>query len=345
MLPNALYEYLPALDRLRVKDLTQLENILSYATFSQRYLNDILGMIVYDNIPDGFDPTFHELYRYTNGVCCTTKREDGKIISFVGGHSDNVSPYGLGTHFVGASMDGYDYDVIIGETGVICKNNKMMTPDIDDITMSAFVNNELFKSIKACIKNSRFTKVISTKDDKVKQAIDKALTDSEDGQPRSFVHKINNFESEFNPADFNVLDLCDVTMSDKLQYLFKAIDDNDRQFYRHYGISLATTSKMAQQSREELNNTNALAMIYAIERLNCARDFCDDLNALYGTNLTCHFGEVWELEYQKYISEIENMKKGDVENVDDEKNTIDNGGLSESAQDAGNAVDSSNDNE
>lgn len=345
MLPNSIYEYIPALDRLRAKDLIQLENLMSYATFSQRYLNDILGMIVYDNIPDGFDPTFHELFRYSNGVCGVTRRDDGKIISFVGGHSDDVSPYGLGTHYIGTSMDGYTYDFIIGETGVICKNNKMMTPDIDDITMSAFINNELFKSIKSCIKNSRYTKIISAKDDKIKTAINTALKDSEDGQPRAFVHNISDFESEFKNADYNVLDLCDVKMSDKIQYLFKAIDDNDRQFYRHYGISLATTSKMAQQSREELNNTNALAMIYAIERLNCARDFCDDLNTLYGTNLSCHFGEVWELEYQKYINEIENMKKGGINNVVDDEETVDDGGLSEDTESATNAIDTGNDNE
>lgn len=335
-----IWECIPALGNIKKRDIPYIESISIQSTYIQRLFNDIIGMIQYEDMPDGFDPFFHELYRYTYGVCGVTKRDDGQIISFIGGHSGEVGPYGLGKRFIGTTPDSYDYDFVINEGGVICKNNRFMSPDLDDIYLTAEVNTELYKSIRACIRYARATKTISTANNKVKKAIDAALTANEAGAPTTFVSEIDPIDREFSNADFTVLDLTDVNISDKLQYLFKAIDDNERQFYRHYGISLATTSKMAQQSREELTNTNALAMIYALERLNCAKEFCDDLNKLYGTNMTCHFSEIWELEYQKYISEIKNMKDGGQNNDDTiQKESVDGGTVSESPEEPEQATD------
>ena len=335
-----IWECIPALGNIKKRDMPYLETISIQSTYMQRLFNDIIGMIQYEDIPDGFDPFFHELYRYVYGVCGVTKRDDGQFISFIGGHSGEVGPYGLGKRFIGTTPDSYDYDFVINEGGVICKNNRCMSPDLDDIYLTAEVNTELYKSIRACIRYARATKTISAANNKVKKAIDDALTANEAGAPTTFVSEIDPIDREFSNADFTVLDLTDVNISDKLQYLFKAIDDNERQFYRHYGISLATTSKMAQQSREELTNTNALAMIYALERLKCAKEFCDDLNKLYGTNMTCHFSEIWELEYQKYISEIENIKEGGQNNDDTiQAGSIDGGSVSEAPEDTEQAVD------
>lgn len=334
-----IWECIPALGNIKKRDIPYLETMSIRSTYIQRLFNDIIGMIQYENMPDGFDPFFHELYRYTYGVCGVTKRDDGQIISFIGGHSGEVGSYGLGTHFIGTSPDGYDYDFVINEGGVICKNNRFMSPDFDDIYLTAEVNTELYKSIRACIRYARATKTISTANNKVKAAIDEALKANEAGAPTTFVNQIDPIDREFSNADFNVLDLTDVNISDKLQYLFKAIDDNERQFYRHYGISLATTSKMAQQSREELTNTNALAMIYALERLNCAREFCDNLNLLYGTNMTCHFSDIWELEYQKYRSEIKNIKEGKDNDDTMQQESVDSGAVSEVSEESEQAVD------
>ena len=190
--------------------------------------------------------------------------------------------------------------------------------------LSTGLSVEAYKSIRACFKLSRYSKIVSTKDGKTQEAIKQAMNDSEEGIPTAYVNNIGNeLADEYNNSnDVNCIDLTDVRNSDKLQYLFKALDDIERQFYRHYGISLANTSKMAQQSREELTNTNALAMIYALERLNCAKEFCEDFNKLYGENLKCHFSEVCELEYQKYKREIEDLKKGeDKDDMDNNTNT------------------------
>lgn len=321
------------LNKLSEKNRRKIEFSFAQRTYFTRLLDDIITMIEYENIPEGLDTTFLELYRYTYGVCGVSRRDNGDIVAFIGSHAHEVGYYGLGRSFVGADMAGNDYDFIINQGGVICKNNRLMTSDFDDLDITSGLLVESLKSIRACFINSRFSNIVGAKNSKIQAAIDKALKDVEDGAPRTFTMNLESIDEDFKTKDFEKIDLTDARMSDKLQYLFKAVDDIERQFYRHYGISLATTSKMAQQSREELNNTNALAMIYAIERLNCAREFCDDLNHLYDTNLTCHFSTIWELEYQKYRTEIENMKKGGDSNgfmaYDDNERAANNIGLDE----------------
>lgn len=322
--------------KLRKKDINTIENVLTESTIWQRFINSIIGMIQYEDIPDGLDTTFLEIYRYCFGVCGVTKSDKHGIVAFVGSHSQDVNSYGLGTHFIGATPASESFDFVINEGGVICKNNKLMTPDFDDVMLSTRLSLEVYKSIKACIKLSRYNKIISTKDQKTQTALKTAMDNSEEGIPCSYVNNIGNeLADEYNNTeDVKCVDLTDVRNSDKIQYLFKALDDIERQFYRHYGISLANTSKMAQQSREELTNTNALAMIYALERLNCAKEFCDDLNRLYGTNMSCHFSEVWELEYQKYKREIDDLKKGDVNNESTASHSVDDIGVPESTEDS-----------
>lgn len=322
--------------KIRKKDINRLDNLMTQSTVFQRFLNDIIGMIEYEDVADGLNMTFLELYRYNFGLCGVTESDKGDYVAYVASHSEDIDAYGLGTHLIGATPDGQSFDRVINKDCVLCKNNKLMTPDFDDIMLSTALSLEAYKSIRSCFKLSRYSKVISTKDNKTQAAIKQAMDDSEEGIPTAYVNNIGNeLADEYNNTnDVNCIDLTDVRNSDKLQYLFKSLDDIERQFYRHYGISLANTSKMAQQSREELTNTNALAMIYALERLKCAKEFCDDFNKLYGTNMSCHFSEVWELEYQKYKREIEDLKKGDNDNEDTASDRIDNNDISESTEDS-----------
>lgn len=330
--------------KYRKKDINRLDNIMTETTVFQRSLNDIIGMIEYENVEEGLNMTFLELYRYCFGLCGVTTSDKGGYVAYVASHAEDIDAYGLGTHLIGATPDGQSFDRVINKDCVLCKNNKLMTPDFDDIMLSTRLSVEAYKSIRACFKLSRYSKIVSTKDSKTQEAIKQAMNDSEEGIPTSYVNNIGNeLADEYNNTnDVNCIDLTDVRNSDKLQYLFKALDDIERQFYRHYGISLANTSKMAQQSREELTNTNALAMIYALERLKCAKEFCDDFNKLYGTNMSCHFSEVWELEYQKYKREIEDLKKGEDTNDNSNTETDTDIDISEDVEDSAEATDTDN---
>lgn len=286
-------------DKLREKNKAQLNKFAVNNIYRHQLLNSIIGMIEYDNVPDGLEMKFVELYKILHGICGITKDSKGNFTAFIGGHSNQVNNYGLGTHFIGAdAVESYDFE--INKNGVVAWNNKLGVSDIENINMISDTLTELKTSLDYNIMYARYNPLISVKDAKTKTALDTALKNTRDGVPTTFLSNLSMALDEFGVKDIELINICDVKNSDKLQYLYKAFDDTFRHFYNVYGISLSTTSKMAQQNDSEINQTNALAMLYPLERLKCANIMCDELNQIYGTNMTAHFSEVWQVEYDKY---------------------------------------------
>lgn len=293
-------------DKLREKDKAQLNKFAVNNIYRHQLLNSIIGMIEYDNVPDGLEMKFVELYKILHGICGITKDSKGNFTAFIGGHSNQVNNYGLGTHFVGAdAVESYDFE--INKNGVVAWNNKLGISDIEHINMISDNLTELKTSLDYNIMYARYNPLISVKDAKTKTALDTALKNTRDGVPTTFLSNLSMALDEFGVKDIELINICDVKNSDKLQYLYKAFDDTFRHFYNVYGISLSTTSKMAQQNDSEINQTNALAMLYPLERLKCSNDMCNELNQIYGTNMTAHFSEVWQVEYNKYKKSMQEV--------------------------------------
>lgn len=310
-------------NKLREKDKAQLNKFAVNNIYRHQLLNSIIGMIEYDNVPDGLEMKFVELYKILHGICGITKDSQGNFTAFIGGHSDQVNNYGLGTHFVGAdAVESYDFE--INKNGVVAWNNKLGISDIEHINMISDNLTELKTSLDYNIMYARYNPLISVKDAKTKTALDTALKNTRDGVPTTFLSNLSMALDEFGVKDIELINICDVKNSDKLQYLYKAFDDTFRHFYNVYGISLSTTPKMAQQNDSEINQTKALAMLYPLERLKCANDMCKELNRIYGTNISAHFSEVWQVEYDKYkksmqaVCEDSHVKETsiDIENVE-----------------------------
>lgn len=290
-----------------------------------RLLHSIIGMLEYDNVYDGLDTNFMELYKILDGKVGIVEDKD-KIIAFRGEHSNIVNAYGVGTHFIGASALN-SYDIVDGKNGVVGYNNKLMTSDYFEILKYSEIFANIDISAEYNIMYSKYNPLFSVKNQKIKEQITQAFNNMNDGKPLTIVSKLSDELLNEGIKPIEVINLTDVKNIDKLQYLLKAFDDYEKQFYRHFGISLNTSTKMAQQSEEEINQTQSLAMIYPIERLKCANEMCKKMNKLYGGNMTVHFSEVWEQEYIKYTNSVcvdektEEMKKDILMNNKNENET------------------------
>lgn len=319
-------------ENLKAKDKAKLNKATTDVIYRAQLFNSIIGMIDYDNVPDGLEPRFIEMYKLIWGMCGIAKNKDGKLTAFVGGHSDTVNSYGLCTHFIGSDPANNSYDFEIGVDGVVAWNNKLGVSDIEHINQIAGMLTELKTSLDYNIMYARYNPLISVKDSKTKTAIDTALQNTRDGVPTTFLSNISMELNELGVKDIELINICDVKNSDKLQYLYKAVDDTMRNFYNVYGISLSTTSKMAQQSTQEINQTTGLAMLYPIERLKCAKEMCDEVNRIFGTNMTCHFSEVWQIEYQKYVNSVNKVcddDHTDEQNENEEREEENDGNVEE----------------
>lgn len=286
---------------LGIKEIEKL-----YDNFSQSFINKfsyideltrfVCSIFEYENAPETLDSRFLELYLNLHGSVLVGYLENTtNLICVPASLTDNIDAYGLGTNAFGVSPIG-EVRGVRGITVAYGRNNKTAIPSFQ-IYRNADMLTELDKSIMCIINNARMHPIPIAKDKKTKESIEMAQDDIKDGK-NSTILSDNVFNSDDMGNSFDVLNLTDVNVSDKIQYLFHSKDDVYRQFYNHYGQSSQGTSKMAQQTISEIEN--GVSIVDIMDMYNERQILVDDINNIFGTNMTVKFARAWELEIAKY---------------------------------------------
>ena len=83
--------------------------------------------------------------------------------------------------------------------------------------------------------------------------------------------------------------------------------DLQRWLFTKYGLALTTVGKLAQQTTDEINDTDIVAHVYIDEMLKQRQDAYAVINKLFDTNYTVDFSECWKIATKE-------MKEGDCVN-------------------------------
>lgn len=281
----------------------EFENFARFLMYMRQIIAGALAMLEADNIPDGLDFRYLELFRYCNGHVGIMKSEKYGLVAFPGTYSDELDAYGRGKKYIGALLNGEPMEGTIGENCVVIPNNYIYMPDFPLFYSFAKRLNEVDISLDCNVLFSRLAPIIKAANAKIKAAVDEILKDIKIGNVKSFVS--DDLEQEIEGLKsidiFNITDVKDV---DKLQYLSKYHDDLLRRLYTLGGHAMAGTQKMAQQSAYEVGQNDTIAMIYPMERLECLKIGVDEVNKLFNTNMEVKFSEAWQAEKEKIESSI-----------------------------------------
>ena len=278
--------------------------------------NFLTHMFTYDNLPETVDENFLEMYLTSNGTVAWTKEGGKGLIVIRGGRSEDIGLYGLGKKYIGTCNDP-DMDsitVTIGENAVIGYNNSTMSPCFD-FQFYPYLLTEIEKSIIFNVRYARLAPIFEAADSKQKEAIEKLLNDIDDGKMVNVISE--DLLKEIEGSGTKVHNLTDVKEIDKLQYLIKAYEDTLRIFYTKYGLADHGSSKMAQQTVDEVNGDTSSAFTLALNMLYYRRKMIDDVNEMFGTDIVVHFSPAWELAYQKFILESAIHDEEYLEDVED----------------------------
>lgn len=298
-----------------------------YDDFSKSHINKfsyideltrfVCSIFKYENLPEDLDARFLEFYLNLFGSVVVGKLENtDKIICVPASLSGEIDQYGLGTEAFGICPIG-EVRGIRNETVVYGRNNKTAIPTYS-IYRNAEMLTELDKSIMCCIINSRLHPIPNAKDNLTKQSLDEALKAIREGDIASIMSE-NVFKNDELDTSIDVLNLTDVSASDKIQYLFHSKDDVYRQFYNHFGQSAQGTSKMAQQTVNEIED--GVSMVDVLDMLEERKEMVENINRIFDTNITVELAEPWAIERAKTQQiEAQNME-GDGE---DEEITTNN---------------------
>lgn len=211
-------------------------------------------------------------------------------------------------------------DVYQRKLGIDCElifNNSTRTPCIDLYTYS-----ELFKdldiSLKVLIKKSRLINTPLARNEFERQQIQEMLNDIELGNWKAIQSRLDKVE-EFteNRKPLEVLELTQAEATNYLQYLALCKNSLKEFFFTKYGHSLRNTSKVAQQSKDEVNDLDITSQILIDNMYKNRAQGWERVNKLFNTDFSCDFGELLKLERQKLNETVTN----DESNVETEEKT------------------------
>lgn len=240
----------------------------------------------------------------------------------------DIDSEGHGKDLFCVTMNGHSKtfkDYINNDKVVVIWNNKSHSCDIN---VGRFAKNatETWTSIKACLVGTRYNNIVSCTSEQEKKALDIAIENVEVGKPITI-----SSDNVLGLSEDGIkrISLTDVKDSDKIQYLDNHLTWLNRTFLNNYGLTTQGSDKIAQQSKDEVNNGALASWVEPISRLNERKLGFAKVKEKFGLDIPYEFSELWTNEYRKVINELE---------IDDTEETEDINIIESEVSDDGNNV-------
>lgn len=287
----------------------------------------LISMFDYEFSEKTIDPVHLEKYLLLNGMCAIWKCNEEWIVSECS-LAEKPNVYGEGTSVICVTENGKtqtfkDYEN--NENVVVIFNDFLKNPDFN-ISKFAELLSTAETSLLSGLIFTRFFPIPVAKNTATKNAIDNAIKKLISGELSTVIS--DNVLSEFSDGkDIEIINLTDDKAVDKLQYINHCIDDLIRQFFRYYGHTMSTASKMAQMNETELKNGDSITHIIPYLRLTERQKGIDRVNKILGIKASIKFSPIWDLLYNNFEKMFVNEQK--TVTTETETDTLENKGSEE----------------
>lgn len=280
-------------------------------------------MFEYKGLPDTIPKRMLEFLLQINGFACFTKVK-GELYAFYGGLGGEPDVYYRPT-ICNVSSPALDWSATlkIGTDCIIVRNDSFMRGLVPlyQRYATAMVENDL--SFKLATINTRIQSLISAPDDTTKAAGEKYLQDVADG--KLGVIASNEF-LEGIKVQPNTSTLRTFTDLIEYQQYLKA------SWYNEIGLNANYNMKREKLSTTESQMNNDALLPLVDDMLESRQKCLEEVNALFGTNITVDFASSWEKLLQEFEEESIQLDKGGEINGDGETDS----GLSVESSDISN---------
>ena len=288
---------------------SEVKKDLLYKSYFQFFLNRVRMMFKWNNLPETTPERELEIFLMTSGKVFFTKYE-GDYYFFRGGMGGEPNEYYIPTLFVFANPYlNYSASLKIGEEGIVIRNTSTLDSLVPLLSKYAWLLTECDITIYVALVNSRIPSLISATNDETYSSAVQFLNDIKNGE-------IGIISSEglleaLKTQPFSGGSSVDLnSIIEMKQYLLAS-------FYNDLGLESNYNMK-----RERLNTAEVGMNTYSLfplidDMLNERKKACEDINKLYGLNISVEFNSSWE---------DENDEREDSKNLEDNKenNNVDN---------------------
>lgn len=253
------------------------QNQLRAAAYNEMLANTLNTMMTY-KLPNeqlkNVDQGFHELFLLINGIAAMWEHPTDGWISSLANFTGAVDAYGMSHDLIVRALDGTTKTFKNWKDNpnvIVFFNNSCKAPDMN-IGRFAEMFTDLEISLKLNVLYSRFFPIPVAKDQPTKKAINEAIKKMLEGQIKDgttiLTEDVVSALTE-GTSGVETINFTDVDKSRYIQYLAKYRDDLMRWFYSMYGMNSQGSSKLAQQTVDEVNQDNNASMIIPHDMLRC----------------------------------------------------------------------------
>ena len=282
---------------------------------NQIFINLLLflsSMFEYKGMAENINTDFIEFYlALTPRACCGVyKNNKGREILGYATEGGILNEYGIPEMFnINTLNQNNKQGAVDGVNAAICWNNKTHTSDMIQLSRFTELFNLVDTAQKCLIRYARLFPVFEVENQQVKNQIDEALKNADNGEPFTYVNKgLSKIGLDGEP-NMKILQLGDVSAVEKMQYLSTYHNDLLRRFFTMYGMNYSQSMKQAQQSIEEIHSDINVSWIIPDDRLKQRRKFIETYNEVFGHNASVEYSDAWKKAYEKYMKEGEKVEK------------------------------------
>lgn len=282
---------------MKAKEKNQLRESNYYS-----YLLTCLTSIFKWELPETISERWISRYLTETGSFAVKKKDDGYIVVPHPSRAGTLDQYGDGDNVVGATRNGISFTGTINKDCLVCYNNSDRTPDYD-IMMFSDRFSEIDKSIEANIRWTILAPVLCASDSKTASAINLLVNDMLEGKLKCITSR--DVLDSLTGGSGNNLYSVDITHPDRIknvQYQSELYDVLTRRFFNKYGLNIQNSSKHAQVSTDEVHGLDSVAWVFVLDMLKERQKFCEDASEMFGEKFECSFSDIWQIEYEAYIT-------------------------------------------
>ena len=243
------------------------------------------SMFTYEGLPDTIPVQWLESYLQRNGSCCIAEHE-GKLYALLGNAGGELDEYYQPTIYTVANPAlGLSKSFEIGEDCVYCKNDYDAIGLVPLVSRYCGLMTENLLTVRISDINMRMMNLLSAPDDNTLQSTKQYLKDLEDGKlgvvgETPFFEGLKLQSKGVGNGDYMIQFI-------ELQQYLKG------SMYNELGINANFNMKREALSGQEVALNDDALMPLIDDMLKQRRAMCDELNEMFGLEVSVDYGSTW----------------------------------------------------
>ena len=243
------------------------------------------SMFTYEGLPETIPVQWLESYLQRNGSCCIAEHE-GKLYALLGNAGGELDEYYQPTIYTVANPAlNLSKSYKIGEDCVYCKNDYDAIGLVPLVSRYCGLMTENLLTVRISDINMRMMNLLSAPDDNTVQSTKQYLKDLEEGKlgvvgETPFFEGLKLQSKGVGNGDYMIQFI-------ELQQYLKG------SMYNELGINANFNMKREALSGQEVALNDDALMPLIDDMLKQRRAMCDELNEMFGLNVSVDYGSTW----------------------------------------------------